>query len=1147
MGDVNNDGWLDVIAAGPHQHALHILPGAAAGLTSVQRHALPGSITALLVDDVNRRDGLADIVVGIDDSATPRLLVFEGAQGALAAAPETIALPHPARALAVGQLDGQPGHDIAVAAGREVLILHGRDRHLSQDSQRRAAVAAPHLSRWYATLEPVALAVGNFAGTAAAEVAALDATGRLALLDPRDGTVQALHLPGTAATHLQAARVSGLPTDDLLLLNPTDDTLHLLLDGAAADTAAHADRVLLPYPLSGAGAVVLPTHFNRDARSDLVVLTADQPAPHIVQTQANRTYVVTEVDDTDDGTCRPTDCTLREAINAANENSGPDAIAFDLDSGMQTIAISTSLPAIVEPLTIDGTTQPGYRDTPLIVLNGQALDTGTLLNQTSSDALVFDTDSSAVLGLGIVGFSGSGIVLRGNGHRVQSSVVGLLPDETSLLPNDRHGIVIDDGAQNLIGGPTDRERNSIAGNRGTGIVVQGAAATENQIQGNDIGIIGSASVNAAASDITPGNGQGGIVIEDGSDNTIGGTEAGLGNVVAGNLGTGIAIVRSRATGNIIQGNLIGTGRDGIEENGNTGAGIALEGAAGNTIGGTASSARNIIAANNTGIVLRNSSTTDTVIQGNAIGVDATGSAMLGNSNGGIVLNGVVENSIGGVVPEARNIIAGNTGSGIIIMGSNATRNRVQGNYIGTDQAGGIALGNSEHGVVVEAPGNLIGGTDAGTGNVLSGNRRSGVRIANATAEGNQIQGNRIGTDQSGTRVLGNGEDGVVIINAARTVLGGMVPAARNIIATNQRHGVVVQGDQAENTRIQGNLIGLDAIGETVLGNAGSGIFLAQSVNTEIGGASPEAANVIAGSRTNGIFASFSTATVQHNTISQNDVGLRVQGGRVMAIGNTLTNNRTVFAIAAGQLRGYVNSITNYGTAVLSTGGSFLGSYNWWGRSTGSAPAGLNIDVWNNRLYAEPAEWVVGDGSAELGAARLTGGTGIAIVVRYERESFEQAAASADTIASRLCSDYYGFFAIDGGGTWRIRIPIDERAPCNQTLQEQLVYWVPQPLTCRNDLTREDCWQPFPGEGVRGATATTNEQSIVIANVRAGDLRGVAYAAGPLVPTELPITLLAAGALVGVLLLALLLFVLWRRRTTQPAAAPAVQSTAGEGI
>ncbi|NJO84459.1 MAG: hypothetical protein HC828_17930 [Blastochloris sp.] len=160
---------------------------------------------------------------------------------------------------------------------------------------------------------------------------------------------------------------------------------------------------------------------------------------------------------------------------------------------------------------------------------------------------------SAVLGLGIVGFSGSGIVLRGNGHRVQSSVVGLLPDQTSLLPNDRHGIVIDDGAQNLIGGPTDRERNSIAGNRGTGIVVQGAAATENQIQGNDIGIIGSASVNAAASDITPGNGQGGIVIEDGSDNTIGGTDAGLGNVVAGNLGTGIAIVRSRATGNIIQG------------------------------------------------------------------------------------------------------------------------------------------------------------------------------------------------------------------------------------------------------------------------------------------------------------------------------------------------------------------------------------------------------------------------------------------------------------------------------------------------------------------------------------------------------------------------------------------------------------------
>jgi hypothetical protein len=87
------------------------------------------------------------------------------------------------------------------------------------------------------------------------------------------------------------------------------------------------------------------------------------------------------------------------------------------------------------------------------------------------------------------------------------------------------------------------------------------------------------------------------------------------------------------------------------------------------------------------------------------------------------------NIIGGVIPEARNIIA-NTGFALIIRGSGAIRNRVQGNFIGTGPGGTFAQGNAfEIRIPDGASGNLVGALEKGSGNLVSGNATYEIREA----------------------------------------------------------------------------------------------------------------------------------------------------------------------------------------------------------------------------------------------------------------------------------------------------------------------------------------------------------------------------------------------------------------------------------
>jgi len=534
------------------------------------------------------------------------------------------------------------------------------------------------------------------------------------------------------------------------------------------------------------------------------------------------TFTVNSTADPGDGTCDATECTLREAIAAANANAGTDTIAFDIPgAGPYTISPGSALPTVTDPVTIDGTSEPDFAGSPIIELDGTNAGAGV-------NGLRITAGNSTVKGLVINRFTDDGIELAtSGGNTVESNFIGTDVTGTADLGNSSVGVRIQDARSNTIGGTTAVERNVISGNDGYGVIIQWTYATGNVVQGNYIGtdVTGTAKL---------GNSGGGVYVVQAPGNTIGGTATGAGNVISGNGFVGVRIygVMITETGNLVQGNLIGTDKTGTVGLGNSADGVSILYAANSTIGGTTESARNVISDNLDGIDIYGSGATGNLVQGNYIGTDVTGTADLGNSYAGVAIGDAPGNTIGGTAPGARNVISGNDGyGGVEIVYGGASGNLVQGNYIGTDFTGTADLGNSAYGVtVVGAPSNTIGGTAPGAGNVISGNEPwYGIRISDAGATGNLVQGNYIGTQADGTSPLGNVFGGVSIRNGAcQNTVGGTAAGAGNVIAYNAGYaggeGVRVEGAATTGNTIRGN---------SVHSNSGKGIENINGGNTEL--------------------------------------------------------------------------------------------------------------------------------------------------------------------------------------------------------------------------------------------------------------------------------------------------------------------------
>ncbi|NTU62887.1 MAG: hypothetical protein HGB05_05660, partial [Chloroflexi bacterium] len=168
-----------------------------------------------------------------------------------------------------------------------------------------------------------------------------------------------------------------------------------------------------------------------------------------------------------------------------------------------------------------------------------------------------------------------------------------------------------------------------------------------------------------------------------------------------------------------------------------------------------------------------------------------------------------------------NVISGNNDSGVFISGSGASGNVVVRNLIGTDASGTVLIGIGGNCVDIGsgAPNTTIGGV--GAGNVIVGCGNDNITIWGNGNTGTKVQGNRIGTDPTGTLDWGGAGRGIIVSgDAVNTLIGGVNAGEGNVIAFNNREGVSVDANYSLNNAILGNAIYSNTLLGINLGTAG---------------------------------------------------------------------------------------------------------------------------------------------------------------------------------------------------------------------------------------------------------------------------------------------------------------------------------------
>lgn len=651
------------------------------------------------------------------------------------------------------------------------------------------------------------------------------------------------------------------------------------------------------------------------------------------------TFTVNNVSDAVDND--PSTTSLREALLAANEHPGIDAIQFDISgAGPHRVQPMSRLPDITDAVVIDGYTQPGAspNTNPTGALNAvlKIEINGAVAGQVRGFGILAGGSGSTIRGLVINDFYYSGVGITGASDvRIAGNFIGTDVSGTQPAGNP-DGVVVGGGSTgNWIGTDGDgtndaAERNLISGSRGgvdpdgvnvaTGVTLTGEGTSGNVIAGNLIGVDVHGQAALANENV-------GVAIWAGASSNLVGTD-GNGtadiierNVISGNVQHGVFVVN--ASDNVIAGNYIGVDASGAMALPNQ-QGIRIgEGSRANRIGTNADGVadadeRNVISGNELqGIEIWHVGTEDNVVAGNYVGTDVTGTVDLGNGTNGVnIAGGASQNLIGtngdGVNDSAeRNVISGNDQTGVVIRGVGSDGNVVAGNYVGTDVTGTVALGNGTASLAAQSFGIAInsgaqnnrigtdadGVADAAERNVLSGNLSDGIKIQDGS-HNNIVAGNFIGTDVTGTKLLydqlgnqrfGNQRFGVFVhtgsqFNRIGTNGDGIRDAVeRNVISGNGGTGILVARGASSNT-FAGNYVGTDVTGSVALGNGRDGVRMTSDATLNVVGTNGDGVNdlnernVISGNAWSGLVINGAS----NNAVAGNLIGVTPSGA---ALGN----------------------------------------------------------------------------------------------------------------------------------------------------------------------------------------------------------------------------------------------------------------------
>lgn len=545
-----------------------------------------------------------------------------------------------------------------------------------------------------------------------------------------------------------------------------------------------------------------------------------------------------------------------------------------------------------------------------------------------------------------------GVVIKeAHENRIRANKIGMNERGTQAVPNEDNGLVIENGRENHIGGPSGsfspfsfiarlfgrgNQANVISGNQDNGVVIRGSSAIENQIEGNLIGT--NLDGNQARA-----NDDSGLVLYDGANkNKI------FKNLISGNTDQGIRLFGNGTDENQFQENTVGLNKAQTAKLSNGQAGVWLHaGPQKNQFGDLVPGKGNVISGNNRGgIVVDNSSRNK--FYSNTIGLNGAGDTALDNRFNGIwFMRGARHNEVGHEANvDTRNFISGNTSDGIRIF--NSSDNKIYQSFIGLNKNGADAIANRRHGVQISGTSerNIVGGLTGS--NWISGNRVQGIYLHGASVVKNAVFNNVIGLDEPEQNARPNQRNGILIEGAVRTLIGRDIFHG-NIIAGNKENGIRVDS-AAKETYIHGNNIGLDTLGVNRFANDHDGILVTGGAKeTIIGEAAANKENLIAANGRAGIHIDGNGGT-DGTEIYASTIGLNANDA---AAGNTtqgilIENGATKTIIgSAGPGHNTISSNTEQGILIRNAGTErvFIRGNNIGVDSFGNArPNRLGIEV-----------------------------------------------------------------------------------------------------------------------------------------------------------------------------------------------------------
>ena len=588
---------------------------------------------------------------------------------------------------------------------------------------------------------------------------------------------------------------------------------------------------------------------------------------------------------------------LRAAIRSANRSSSTTTITFSVAG---TIRLTKKLPEVTNPVTIDGTSAPGYvaGGPPAVQVDANGYE-GLVLRKGAK--------GSSIAALALVGAERHGLSLQSNKTTITDSYIGVRmsgePDG-----NGKAGIYVTSN-NNRIGtnpsGDSGVMSNLISGNSGAGIVI--STGSKNTVVANRIG------TDATGTSKVANRGHGIVLKKGAAENTIGGNEytdaatgqtndptgdkgrvtpvfvvPPLGNLVSGNRGDGVHLT-SGARKNVLSGNFIGTTADGNSALGNRGDGVQMVAAPRNKLIGCTLVENpfvyyNVLSSNGGhGLVITDSD--NVTVHANFFGVGANNTTVLPNEGNGILVEGTSQNTqVGGVIPLG-NVSAGNKANGIEV------KDKVSG-FITFNTFGGLlafkgAAPNGRNGLLITS----TGGNNLARTNVMSGNAGSGIRIA-GKARGVTVDPNIVGATTNGKNPLPNGKHGVVLAGRAHNnVIGGtresVIP--QNLFSGNLGYGLVLQGDVHDNL-IMDTFIGTEVLGEKALPNQQGGILVTDNASHNyFGVGTKDPANIISGNAGDGVTL---TQRTHDNLFQNNYIGLDRTGRDLPNSGQPVSDSGT---------------------------------------------------------------------------------------------------------------------------------------------------------------------------------------------------------------------------------------------------------------